>query len=402
MVLNAPFPSDIRVSKEAGSLIKAGHEVHLICTAKKGQQLSEIHEEINVSRIRGLASFVQVGLWDIVNSLNFIHPLFYIQLKKFIIDNNIEVLHIHDLPLAKTAILLGKQYNIPVIVDFHENYPEALKVWFEWKKNPFIRLKNRLFFAYKRWLMYEKYVTINANHIIAVVEEMKSRLISAHGIDPSKISVITNSEYKNYKEGPVFKDVYKHLKDSFIIAYTGNVGPHRGVDTVIESMQYLKDLPVKFALVGTINNAVKSKLNSIILKHDLQDQVFIYGYQPFTKFLSYMSMADVNIIPHHSNQHTDNTIPHKIYQGMQVGKPLIVSSSAPIKRIVEETNAGLVFEAGNPIDLAEKIRILYANSELRNELATNGIHATQNNLYNWESTEKLLQSLYASFDNRNT
>lgn len=397
MILNSPFPADIRVSKEAGTLLKAGYKVFLLCNKNDGQPNNEEFEGIQITRISGLSKLFQVGIWDVINATFFIHPLFFIGIYKFIKNNNIDILHVHDLPLSKTAIVLGRKFKIPVIVDFHENYPEAIKVWFEWKKNPIIRLKNKIFFNYRRWVHYEKKVTKQADHLIAVVEEMKNRLIEAHNVNASKITVITNSEYKNFKNGEIFKNVYEGIREEFIVAYTGNVGPHRGIDTVIEAMQFLKDLPVHFAIVGKINNSVDTKLHELINKFHLQDKIKLYGYQPYSKFLSFMSQADVNIIPHHSNQHTDNTIPHKIYQCMQVKRPLLVSSSNPIRRIVEETSSGIYFKAGDPHSLAEAIKKLYNNEGLRKKLSENGYKATQEGVYNWETTEKELLRLYNSF-----
>ena len=397
MILNAPFPADIRVSKEAQSLIKAGFNVFLLCTNKGKQPTEEIVEGIQVYRVDGLSKHYQIGIWDVINAINFVHPIFYFKLKTFIRQYQIDVLHVHDLPVAKTAILVGKKYRLPVVADFHENFPEALSVWFEWKKNPLIRLKNNLFFGYRRWVKYERYVTHRSDHIIAVVEEMKKRLVKRHQVATEKITVVTNSEYRDFKDGEIISDIYQEDAEKFIVTYTGNVGPHRGVDTVIEAMQYLRELPIQFAIVGRTNEAVQHKLEHLISSLGVQDQVKLYGYQPFTAFLSFMSQADVNIIPHHSNPHTDNTIPHKLFQCMQVQRPLIVSSSAPIKRVVEETSAGLVFEAGNAQDLALTIRSLYEDEELRQSLAQNGYLATQEGNYNWEYTEKTLLNLYTRF-----
>lgn len=400
MILNAPFPADIRVSKEAQSLIKAGYHVHLLCTNKGNQATEETVESIHVHRVNGLAKHYQIGIWDVINAINFVHPIFYFKLKTFIKKYQIDVLHVHDLPLAKTAITVGKKHQIPVFTDFHENFPEALSVWFEWKKNPLIRLKNKMFFGYRRWERYERYTARRSDHIIAVVEEMKERLVAKHRVAAEKITVVTNSEYRNFKDGEILPNIYKEDAEKFIIAYTGNVGPHRGVDTVIEAMQYLKELPIQFAIVGRTNAAVQQKLEDLIVSLEVQHQVKLYGYQPFNSFLSFMSQADVNIIPHHSNPHTDNTIPHKLFQCMQVKRPLLVSSSAPIKRVVEETSAGLVFEAGNPQDLALKIRNLYEDEALRLSLAQNGYLATQEGNYYWGHTEKALLNLYASFFKR--
>ena len=400
MILNASYPADIRVSKEAQSLIRAGYTVHLLCANNGRQPAEETVEGIQVHRINGLSKHYQVGVWDVINAINFVHPLFWVALRKFVKRHQINVLHVHDLPLAKTAILLGKKRRIPVVVDLHENFPEALSVWFEWKKNPIIRFKNKLFFGYRRWERYERYAVHRADRVVAVVEEMKQRLVEKYAVNPDKITVVTNAEYRSFKDQTVVPDVYQATTKKFTVTYTGNVGPHRGVDTVIESMQYLKDLPIRFAIVGPTNAAVQQKLEALVAQYDLHEQVKLYGYQPFHTFFSFMSQADANIIPHHSNPHTDNTIPHKIFQCMQVKRPLVVSTSAPIRRIVEETQSGVVFEAGNPRDLARTLRNLYEDQELRERLAQNGYLATQKGNYHWEHTEQALLRLYRQLSNR--
>ena len=44
MVLNAPYPADMRVKKETDALVRAGIRVHLLCLRKDGQ---EYQEELN-------------------------------------------------------------------------------------------------------------------------------------------------------------------------------------------------------------------------------------------------------------------------------------------------------------------------------------------------------------------
>jgi len=109
-----------------------------------------------------------------------------------------------------------------------------------------------------------------------------------------------------------------------------------------------------------------------------------------------MSLTDVNVIPHQSNGHTNNTVPHKLFQGMMAGKPLLVSTCAPLKRITEKCGSGLVFQASDPKDFAEKVNALYSNKNLRDQLGTNGIQATINGDLNWETTQHILIDLYTT------
>ena len=112
-----------------------------------------------------------------------------------------------------------------------------------------------------------------------------------------------------------------------------------------------------------------------------------------------MHLADVNVIPHQSNGHTDNTVPHKLFQGMMAAKPLLVSSSAPLKRLVDQHQAGLVFSAGDPKDFADKVLELYRNKELNNTLGENGRKVSVEGQLNWEITQKTLVQLYNSMLN---
>src|SRR5690606_29429313 len=109
---------------------------------------------------------------------------------------------------------VGKKAGIPVILDLHENYPDALRVWFKWKPKGLATIKDRLLFTYDRWKRQEAQACEEADHIIAVVDEMKTHLINKHGLDENNITVITNTEKKdfakvNYEVLPQLKNQYK-------------------------------------------------------------------------------------------------------------------------------------------------------------------------------------------------
>ena len=396
MLLNAPYPADIRVKKESDALLAAGFEIHLMCLRKTGQSFEEDFEGIKVHRIDAGKNNYQRAFWDVIMSLSFVHPKFKNAIRKVIESEKIRIIHVNDLPLAGTALSLKKQFNLKVVLDMHENYPEALRTWFTWKKNPVVRVKNALFMNPAHWTKFEQKACEECDHVIAVVEDMKDRVVLEHHIAPDKIKVVTNTEDKGFINQPLDENVYDSLKGKFILTYSGGIGPHRGVDTAIRGMQHLRENQnIQLAIVGFGSPSVMNSLKQLVQELNLHN-VHFFGYQPFSKFYSYMSMTDVNIIPHQSNGHTDNTVPHKLFQGMMSGKPLLVSSCAPLKRIVEANKSGLVFEAGNAKDFAEKVNILYKEKNLRDQLASNGINATLKGELNWESTQHSLIDLYTS------
>ncbi len=400
MVLNSFYPHDIRVGKEAETLIAAGYQVYLLCYKRRNEKKIEVRDGIRIHRVFIGESKVSVGIWDVINSIFFYHPVVGRALKSFIKQYGIDLLHVHDLPLAGTALRVGKRNDIPVILDLHENYPEALAVWFTWRKSALIRLKNHLFFNYKRWHNYEKFAVNKSDRIIAVVDEMKHKLVSDYGLPSKKITVISNKESYKFIEQNLYRNIYGEISDQFVLLYAGYIGPHRGVDTVINAMKYLKEYQsIYFVIVGSASEDVMSYLKETAIRNGTQENIIFKGFQPFDTFYSYMSQASVNVIPHKKNGHTDFTIPHKLYQSMMTGKPVLVSSCEPLKRTVTQNYCGVVFEADNPFDCAKKIKRLYQDQKAAEKMGRMGQRVTLEGHLNWEQTEKELLALYESYHN---
>lgn len=396
MLLNAPYPADIRVKKETSALVAVGFEIWLLCLRRNGEKYEEDFEGIHIQRIDAGKTKQQLAFWDVIMSITFTHPLFKKSAKKIIIDEYINIIHVHDLPLVGTALSLKKQKNIKVIGDFHENYPEAMALWFGWKKNIIVRLKNILFMNKKRWSKWESKAVNVCDQLISIIDEQKGFLLKKYPKLPeNKITVITNTEWKSFRNQSVDDSVYSSLKGKFIVAYTGGLGAVRGIDIAVRGMSFLKTkTEIVLVIVGGGSSDFIVQLKEIIRKSDVERNVILMGHQPFEKVFSYMSLASINIIPHQKNLQNDNGIPHKLFQNMLTGNPVVVSSCNGLKRIITETKAGLVFEAGDPKDFADKIELLYNNKDMRDEIGKNGLKATLEGTYNWETTSKELVNLY--------
>lgn len=403
MILNAPYPPDMRVKKETDALIKAGFTIHLLCLRKKNEATTEIVNGVHVTRIDAGKNNVQLAFWDMVIAFTFQHPVFKKKMQKWIRTNNLSVIHVHDLPLVGTALALRKKFNLTIIADFHENYPEGLRTWFAWKKGLAVKLKNRMFMNPDRWENHERTAVLKSDRVIAVVEEMKKRLLQKYQPTVDTIHVISNTEEKAFINQEIDPAVYSGFANKFKILYSGSIGPHRGVDTAVEAMQYLKGYhDIEFIIVGSGSKDVMNHLKTLAGRLSVTDHVHFLGYQSFKKFFSYMHFADVNIIPHKSNLHTDNTIPHKLFQAMMAARPVLVSSSDPLKRIISTHHAGLVFEAGNAKDFADKILELYNDRAQAAALGENGKNITLHGDLNWDTEQKNLVTFYKDVFNQLT
>ena len=396
MVLGAFFPDDIRVRKQAETLLQAGYRVHLLCYRRWGEPRFEMVDGIQVQRVFIGQCKTAIGFWDALNGLLFHHPAMSRALNGFIDRYGIRILHVHDLPLAGTALRFRRPKRIRVVLDFHENWTEGIKIWYSWRKSVLIRFKNRIVFNPHRWEEYEHKVTTRASHVIAVVDEMKHRLVNDHDLPPVRITVVSNTERKAFARKNAQNPYPPVLQNRFIVLYTGNIGPHRGVDTLIDALQALApELPdLHLVIVGSGSEDAMNRLSEQVQTAGLGERVHFEGYQPFDRFYDYMACASVTAIPHHRNGHTDHTIPHKLFQGMMAGRPVLVSDCKPLGRIVSQYQCGEIFRAGDAQDCAAAIRRLYENESLRDQMAQNGSYVTLQGDLNWEAEGRKLIELY--------
>jgi glycosyltransferase involved in cell wall biosynthesis len=100
----------------------------------------------------------------------------------------------------------------------------------------------------------------------------------------------------------------------------------------------------------------------------------------------------VFLIPHLSTPLIEVTMPNKLFQPMILAKPVLVSSTGPMMRVVNDAQCGLVFRQGDPASLAEQI-IALRDPELRARLGRNGRHAVEER-YHWGQTVQPLLQAY--------
>ena len=401
MVVDGSYPQDIRVRKQAESLAELGKHIIVVCPRKQNEEKQETINGVLVHRIGKNYNTAQKGIYDIIESTFNINPFFYLNLKKIFNKYSIDFLHVHDLPLAGTGYKF-KSVTKKLILDLHENYPEALKTWFSWKKSKFLRLKNTIFFNPNKWSKKEKNYCKKYDKIICVVDEMKRKLMHKFTIEEQKLVVISNYEKKSFSNN-FNKEIAQNVLDKniFSITYIGGFGPHRGLDTAIIGLpKILKQVPnAKLYLIGKGSADVQQKLMELVKEKKLENTVEFLGYRPFSEVASIMKKSNLNIIPHKANEHTDNTIPHKLFQIMMSKSLLLVSSCKPLKRIVLKYDAGLIFEAGNSEDFALTVISAYNNYEGLKYKTENAFGAVMEKGENWDEESLKLVELYNNLDN---
>lgn len=398
MLLEGFYPQDIRVRKEAESMAAEGFDVMVITPWQKGLAREELINGVKIKRIGIHYSFNVKGILDIINSLFFINWMFYFSVNKLRKQINIKTIHFHDLPLIKTSLILARKIKCPFIFDMHENYPEMIEEYRLSNKTFFKKLKDRLFFGVKRWKRFENIYISKPDHIVVVVDEMKEKLIHDFQINPKKVTIVSNFEKLTFSS-TIQKDNFNFDNSTFYLAYIGGISPFRGLDVVIKAIHLLKlkGFSVQFLILGSGNQNYIDELKRLTHSLKVKDNVLFLGQKPFEVVNYYMKNVNLNIIPHIKNNHTDYTIPHKLFQIFLSQAPIIVSSCKPLKRYVEQMDGGFVYEADDSSDLANQIEtIAQMDHKIVLQKVKNAFEYTKENL-SWEQESSKLIALYKKF-----
>mgnify|MGYP001343184407 CR=1 FL=1 len=389
------FPPDIRVEKEARSLVAAGNRVVILCDGLPGMAAEDEWESCRIVRVprpSGLALRIR----SLSHMLTFRSGTWYRAISTVVRRERIDVLHVHDLPMLGTGLAVGKRFGIPVIADLHENYPAAISYYNEGRG---LRRIAAPLFARERWERYERRCVQAADRVLVVVDEAKDRLVRT-GISADKITVLENTEdLEHFGSMPIDDEIIQRYGGEFVITYVGGLGGrHRGLPTVIKAMPRVREqIPfARLLLVG--DGPIRSELEGMVRDLGLNDCVEFVPWQPLKRVPSFIALSTVCIVPHQENAHTNATVPHKLFQYMVFGKPVVVSTCKPLRRIVEQTGAGLVFRADDADDLAAVLARL-RDDKLRAELGRRGQEAVRT-WYNWKRTAQDLLSVYATLEPR--
>jgi len=382
MLLETPFPPDLRVENEMRALAAAGHEIFLYCLTHD----KTVKDDIFAPSIGLRRLYLSQKLYKKFRTTVLRAP-FYAGLWRWFVSRypRPNVLHVHDLPLARVAIALARKWRIPFVLDLHENYPAAIADW-----DLRIRFGGNFLYGAASWVQYEKDAVAAASQVIVVVEEARTRLAS-WGTPLEKITVVSNTLNMAHEALPD-RITGSKPDETLTLVYVGGLGKHRGVETAIEGVAELarKDIDVRLKVVGTGHDL--PQLKKLAAELNVADQVIFTGWLALDAAFREIQDSDICLVPYLSTGHTETTIPHKLFQYMYLKKPVIASSCRPLVRILEETGAGVVFKSGDARDFA-KATLELMDGAYRNQLGENGHQAVCKN-YNWQIDQQRLIHLY--------
>lgn len=382
-IWDADYPWDIRVEKVCASLVDAGHTVALVCKNQGRGVRREVIDRVAIRRLPNVPGIFG-PLHSLCNFPVFFNPCWVYQIAKTIREFQTEMIFVRDLPFVLPAVLLGKLYRIPVILDMAENYPAMLADLIRYtpmcataramRRPSLVRLIERVALGH-------------VDHVIVVVDESRDRLVDM-GYSAERITVVNNTPRITHWSVKPESRRPSTEHDGPCVVYLGNLDGSRGVDLAIRAIARLKEQRVPACLTVIGQGPSRPSLERLADSFEVEDVVTFMGRLPFREVRAVLAEADIGLIPHYSTPAWNTTMPNKLFDYMLWGIPVLVSEVKPVAQIVRSENCGEVFRDRDPEDLARCIKLL-ADPDVRKIKGSNGLAAVQKR-YNWKHDGEVL------------
>lgn len=383
------YPWDVRLEKILDACVEGGHTVCLVSKGHRNLLKTETVRQADVVRVMPEAKGLQGWPAKFLTYPLFFNPAWRAALLRTFKKNAVDLIIVRDLPLGMLAAWIGQKLKRPVIMDMAENYPAALLAY----QNPVYKP----FLVGNAWLprKYEARVLSKLAHVFVVAEEQKQRLLKT-GVDPAKITLIGNTPVDSFitstascnGHGPA-----AHPPAEIDLLYVGKIDVHRGVDLLIRALQALApEFPeLRLTLVG--DGRSTASLVKLAKERGVGDKVRFPGWVDWQGISDFIRNSAICLIPHRRSEHTDTTLPNKLFDYMALSKPVIASDCEPLRRIIEAKDCGLTFKSGDVESLKDAIRAMLRDPE-RAKKGGNGRRAIEQE-YNWRMDKtKLLETIH--------
>ena len=387
VTLNGPAHNP-RMLKENRTYVEAGAEVFALVVGE--QRVDDLREDVDGARLLSYRLHRVAAIRaKLITQARFRSGVFRAQIRRAVRETSPDVIQAHDMFVAGSVF--AARTNVPVILDLHENYPAATEQY----RTAYPTLKRLLFtlFQYRGRMdrIERRYIT-RAATVFTVTEEATDRVLNK--CPRAIVATIPNVERRDFgRDVPGATDQSSTPSNDqhpeFLrIVYTGGFEVLRGLHTVVRALALLPEADgegsdVHLDLIGARDSDYVRRLRADVDELNLSRRVTLHEWIPREEVTARIDSADLTLVPHEANDQTNATVPHKLFQYMARGKPVLVSSCPPLAKHIRAADAGLVFAAGDEHDCARAItEALDRRGDLQ-QLGENGRRYVSEKM-NWE------------------
>lgn len=184
--------------------------------------------------------------------------------------------------------------------------------------------------------------------------------------------------------------------DSTYAVFLGRISAEKGVSVLINAFQYLltisdqrsaiSDQQIKLKIIG--DGPLRENLQQIVDAGKIAGIEFT-GRKSFTDAMDILVDSKFMIMPALCYE----GFPMAIRESFACGKPVIASRLGAMAELVEDGKTGLLFEPGNPVDLAEKMKWMIEHEDACVEMGKNARKVFEEK-YTAERNFQILMDIY--------
>jgi len=204
--------------------------------------------------------------------------------------------------------------------------------------------------------------------------------MTQHGWPSDKIIYIPNFVDER-KGSPLERSMFDTPTGFPIILALGRFHKNKGFDVLLEALASIPDVFLWLAGDG----AQKQTLMRIADNLKISNRVRFLGWRSDTANL--LAAADALICP---SRH--EPLGNVILEAWAQGKPVIAAASDGPKELITSGKNGFLCEIDNPTNLADKVKMLLADANLAEELASEGRQTYERNF-----SKKIIVKQYTDF-----
>lgn len=301
------------------------------------------------------------------------------KLDQLLTDQKPDIAHVHSIfhYLSPSIFPILKKHNIPIVFmlsDYHAICPNH-KLFAHGKIDDTCRDKK-----FYKLFSNSSINNSRAESFVAMIEGYTNRLFrlyeyvdlflapsvfmqkicGEYGIPQDKIVVLRNVLDLNAYQRTFEKKKY--------ILYMGRLSEEKGILTLLNAVQLLarQGKLDDFHCIIAGHGPQERELHAYVKNNDLNKYVHFVGFcsKETQQWSDLQKYASIMVLP---SIWYDNS-PIAISEAMAFGTPVIVSDRGGTKELIKEGKSGLLFQAGNIADLADKIEVLLSDESLSSQM----------------------------------
>lgn len=251
----------------------------------------------------------------------------------------------------KGGLIVAKRQNIPSINYVLDIWPDCLLTIKSIKPNSII---------YKFFSWYSKRIYTLSSQTWITSESFKPFLINM-GCIPKTIKYIPNSSSSSNSNIMVVEKDNLIPINKYKIVFAGNVGKAQGLDTLVSISEIAKIHGLcnfVFCIIG--DGSYRQTLKNKIDERCVKEYFWFHDPVPMSKVSEFYVQADAFFYSLIKNDSIQRTLPGKVSEYMQYGKPIITDCGGESKIVLDKYGGGVFFE--NASEAIEKIQHLISGS----------------------------------------